>query len=305
MYRSLLPVDDSFTLFVLCIDEQAYSTLKRMDLPNMVLITLQEFENDDLLSVKSSRTKAEYCWTSTPFIIRYCIEQYSLVEVTYLDADLFFFNKPELLLDEFHNTNKSVMITEHRYAPRYDQSSVSGIYCVQFMTFIANSEGLNILQWWQERCLEWCFNRQEDGKFGDQKYLDHWPQQFPGVHVLEHIGGGVAPWNVSQYLTSDGPRINGSPIVFYHFHGLRWIESALFDLSMYRLNRAVKHYIYIPYLEKLTQTALSIRKSDLSFPLQYDIEARTIIRRIGLCIKRILAGNYNIIHYTQGVQRDE
>ena len=32
--------------------------------------------------------------------------------------------------------------------------------------------GLKALKWWRDRCLEWCYARIEDGKFGDQFYIE-------------------------------------------------------------------------------------------------------------------------------------
>ncbi len=199
-------------------DDLCFEILDDLSLQHAVLIPLASFESERLLSVKESRSKGEYCWTSTPYAISYVLDNYDVKECTYLDADLYFYNSPSILLDEFDKSRKSVLITEHRYTKEYDQSSTSGIYCVQFMTFKNNFEGKKILNWWQERCIEWCFNRYEDGKFGDQKYLDDWLTRFEGsVHVLEHLGGGVAPWNVQQYDLSKGIDTEESLIVFLPF----------------------------------------------------------------------------------------
>ncbi len=54
------------------------------------------------------------------------------------------------------------------------------------MTFKRN-DGELVRSWWEERCLEWCYARFEDGKFGDQKYLDDWTSRFnKQVHVLKN-----------------------------------------------------------------------------------------------------------------------
>src|SRR5207247_668525 len=85
-------------------------------------------------------------------------------------------------------------------------------------------EASTILDWWSDRCLEWCFKRVEDGKFCDQKYLDEWPVRFAGVRVLDEPGVGLAPWNGrSHRLHSVGDRIyvDGNPLIFYHFQSLR------------------------------------------------------------------------------------
>ena len=254
MYRSMKESREEFTLYVLAMDEYSQRILQQYNAPEIQIISMEEFESKRMLKIKKTRTAQEYCWTCASFFILYILEHKSVTEVTYLDADIFFFKNPDILLKEFRKSGMSVMITPHRYSPQYDQSLTSGLYCVQFMTFRASEEGKKVIYWWTDRCEEWCFNRVEDGKFGDQKYLDDWTERFDCIYVLNNPIGGVAPWNVQQYLCESGPKIDGRDIVFYHFHHLVWCTMHEFDVSTYRLTEQVRINIYLPYLQALQQT---------------------------------------------------
>lgn len=246
MIDSLSQHCDNFHLYVFAYDEKCFAYLKRLDYPNVTVLSLPQLEQHfpQLLEVKPSRTFAEYCWTTTAFTIKYCLEEFDIDHCTYIDADLYFFANPRVLVEEMREND--ILITEHRYAPQYEyQTRNSGKYCVQFLTAKNNANGCKVIDWWKEACCEWCFNRYEDGKFGDQKYLDDWTTRFKGVHVLEHLGGGLAPWNVSQY---DLSRIEP---VFYHFHHFRSCEICgryEYIFGPYALQAEAIERFYEPYL---------------------------------------------------------
>ena len=268
MYQSLIDCGADFHLYVYSFDDLCHDLLTRMKLPRISVISLAEFESEALLAVKSTRTPGEYCWTCASHTISHSLETFRLNEVTYIDADLIFYHDPELLLCEFHESGGSVLLTEHRYTPEYDLSELCGIFCVQFITFRNDATGLEPLRWWQERCLEWCFNRDEDGKFGDQKYLDDWPQRFKGIHVLQYTGGGVAPWNVQQYqITSSGDDlcVDRLPLVFYHFHGYQRYADNTHELSSYRLAPEVVDLLYRPYVRALERAEQPVREISPGF----------------------------------------
>ena len=296
LYQSLITTKDEFTLYVFCFDDQTFEILAKLSLPYVVPIHLKSFETDALLRVKSERTAGEYCWTCTPHVIRHVLEHYKVEQVTYLDADLYFYDKPSILLNELVTNNSSVLITEHRYTPKYNHSKLCGIYCVQFMTFNANSDGINALQWWQDRCLEWCFNRHEDGKFGDQKYLDDWPTRFKGVHVLEHLGGGVAPWNVQQYLVSAAngrPYVNQFPIVFYHFQEYKYAKNGVHDfVGGCILSKEAIEILYKPYGRALLEAYALIYTVSPNFDKGWST-FDTSLKAYVLYLKRILKGVAN------------
>jgi hypothetical protein len=240
------------TLWVLCMDESAHEVLTRLALPNVRLIALAEAETDALRRVKPTRTRGEYCWTITPFTPGFVFEREpDAGRVTYLDADVWFRQDAGPVFDEFERSGKAVLITEHAYPPEFDQSKASGRFCVQFVTFV-RGRGEPVRQWWAERCIEWCYSRTEDGKFGDQMYLDDWPERFgEWVHVLATPQWTQGPWNTTRFPAADART--------FHFHGLRLMRDGVVLLTeTYPVFEATQALLYRPYLEDLSRARATL-----------------------------------------------
>lgn len=269
MYESLVKHEKDFHLYIIAFDEKCLDILSRLLLEKATIISLEEFEDKELLRVKPNRTRAEYCWTATSSTILYCLQKYNLPNCTYLDADLFFYASPRVLFEEI--SSSSICITEHRYSPKYNKAVKAGKYCVQFVYFKNDKNGLQALKWWREACIDWCFNRHEDGKFGDQKYLDEFSVRFENVHDLQYLGGGVAPWNVQQYdffeknnhiVAKDSKKNTTFELIFYHFHYFRFLKNGYVDLGRYPLTKNDIELIYKPYLHALQDAKNKIQQID-------------------------------------------
>jgi hypothetical protein len=259
LYRSLARHAPGSELWALCLDASSLQTLERLALPGLHPLPLAALEAAEprLLAVKPGRSKVEYYFTCTPALLWHLLDGQARGEsITYLDADLFFFASPEPLFAELRE--RSVAIIGHRFPSRLRALEVHGIYNVGWLTFADDGDARQCLAWWRDRCIEWCYDRVEDGKFADQRYLDDWPTRFHGVHVLANPGAGVAPWNVEAHpvtIRGGRPWVEESPLIFYHFHGFRRLASWLFDpgLAGYgaRLEGALRHGVYLPYLTEL------------------------------------------------------
>lgn len=262
LYQSLCNVCNDFHLYVVAFDDNCYNILKKLNFEYLTVISLTEFENEELLAIKPTRNRAEYCWTAGPTMILHFITVYNLEHCTYLDADMMFYASPDPIYDEIGSS--SIALTEHFYTKKYDQSSTSGRYCVQFVFFKNDTEGLKALNWWKDSCINWCYSRLEKGKFGDQKYLDDWTERFNNVHVIKNRGAGLAPWNIQQYeiinpdnfsfKISNNTLNENFKMIFFHFHNLRFIidtETIIVAPSKFDLSVNVKNLIYVPYINDL------------------------------------------------------
>lgn len=263
LHQSLMEHAQPFHLWVVCMDDAAAAQLRMLDLPNVSLLPLDEVETDALQQIKPGRSRGEYCWTLTPFTPQFVFDRDASVKrVTYIDADVFLLDMPDELFKELEESGKDVLITPHAYSPEYDRSATSGVYCVQFITFLRSSGGFQVMQWWQERCLEWCYARHEDGKFGDQKYLDDWPQRFPlQVHVLTQVEKTLAPWNVKRILKA----VPQSKPVLYHFHSLKIVAPDKIHLfGGYRIGTG--RWIYDRYMITMKSVFRMLKENRIDVP---------------------------------------
>ncbi len=308
MYESLKQNISDFHLFIFAFDDLSYSILRSLNPDQVTLISLKEFENPELLEVKKDRTKAEYCWTCTPSAINYVLQEFEVANCTYLDADLMFYNSPVALIDEM-DSNSSVLITEHRFSPlaKIYEETRAGRFCVQFVTFNQSTESRVILKTWKDLCIEWCYNRYEEGKFGDQKYLDDWPQNYRHVHILKHLGGGVAPWNVQQYKFIRKENSNFGihrktgdkfPFVFYHFQYVKLMDRGWVDIGWHFIPEKVKSLLYVPYLEKLFDLEQMLSDMNSEYRTNYTTFNRSGLRDI---VKTIIkkTTRFNLIRYKE------
>jgi hypothetical protein len=273
MYYSLERVCKDFHLYIFAFDEDTYKILKQLNLANATVIPLIQLEGPELLNVKPTRTPVEYCWTATPATIYYVIKKFNVESCTYIDADIYFYRSPKVIFDEMGD--HSVLITEHRFSSEYiKEEKLNGKYCVQFITFKNDQYGLEALNWWKNQCIIWCYNRVEDRKFGDQKYLDDWTTRFEKVHVLQHLGCGVAPWNISQYeFIGEDKNFYGVEkksglqfdIVFYHFQYIRYFTNGKLELGARIIPNNAKKYFYKPYLKELDEIKKNVIKINPSF----------------------------------------
>lgn len=268
-HRSLLRHNPEAHLTVFCFGEEARRLLDGLGLSNLDTVSLGELESFDpeLLAVKEKRQPVEYIWTTPPSVSLYMLERGS-TQVTYSDADHLFFSSAGPIFEEMGND--SVALMPHRFAPQHRYQAVYSIYNGGFFSVRGDERGLEAMRWWRERCLEWCYNRLEDGKIGNQKYLEEIPRRFEGVHVIAHKGAGLAPWNVDQYrINKENGRlmVDEVPLIFFHYHRLRLRAEGPHDWRppWYPVSPRNRELIYRPYLEQLDAAIETVRALDPDF----------------------------------------
>jgi len=232
MLRTLSQNCPDAHVHVLCMDDPTREILEQLELPYVTCLSLLELEDEALLAVKPGRSLAEYCWTLSPCLPWYVLEHNPGIDaITYLDADLYFYSPLQPVFDEIGDA--SIVIIEHRFPQAFKNLEVNGRFCVEWVGFRRDEQGMACLARWREQCIEWCFHRLEEDRMGDQKYLDQWPGKFSRLHILQHKGAGIAPWNYSQYrfgLDRQGiVTVDDTPLVFYHFHQFQLLSNGGFD----------------------------------------------------------------------------
>src|SRR5947209_2795057 len=103
LYRSLERWGGEFQLWALCMDSYSYDAVQDMRLEHMHPISLAEFEQADpaLHTARQNRSRVEFYYTCTPDLPLFLFDRHPEIDLlTYLDADLYFFDDPQPVFDE-------------------------------------------------------------------------------------------------------------------------------------------------------------------------------------------------------------
>lgn len=225
LLESLRSQEGPFRLHVLCLDAESAAKLHALSVEELVPVTLDTLEGWDgeLAAAKENRSRIAYYFTLTGALARFLFHTRAEIDLlTYLDADLFFFGDPEAVFAEI--ADASAAIVPHRFSPQNIGLRASGLFNVGWLSWRRDRVGLACLEDYRRDCLNWCHDYVDGDRFADQRYLDTWPMRYPGVKVIGHKGANLAPWNLDTDPLSlrDGRvMVDGSPLIFFHFHRLR------------------------------------------------------------------------------------
>jgi len=240
------------------VNDIVWHILNKINIEEIVPIMLKEVESDMLIRAKNERPFQAFCWTLKPVFLHYVMEKYPDCRYfAHLDADLFFFSSPDNIFLE--NPSASLFLTHHRNARDFlKYYGSSGVFNTGFVGCKNDVNAMDAVSKWRTQCILYCpINEDKIRKvFGDQRYVESWPEEFRGVHVVRSKGANTALWNIQNYTVTvkEGKIfVDEHPLTFYHFSGLTIISRNEFNLNWYYHidDEMVLKQIYMPYINTL------------------------------------------------------
>ena len=249
-------MDETDKLVVFCHDEKSLSVIKSLDLNRIEALSVSDLEKEypELIQAKATRSRLEYFFLLSPYVIKFLIEKRFVKVAIYLDADVFFFKKPEFVVQMLDDI-ADVAITPHRFSQRDKYMEKFGKFNVGWVAFRNSEYGLKILDFWATSCLNSTSTIPTDTSFGDQKYLDYFEELGGYTQVINNTGVNLAPWNITSVKLRDTGLMHvDEDLILFHFSGLKrfpFFASIGFAGYSKTPSSAIKKYIYSDYLKRL------------------------------------------------------
>jgi hypothetical protein len=240
MIHSLIEHCPDVLVWVLCLDDETIEWAKRQPKNHVQRIELFEIERGDLMLqiAKGNRSKVEYYFTLQACLPHFVLTNMLDVDmVTYVDADLHFYYSPQNIFDDIGKG--SIGIIEHRFPKGKEYKFKYGRFNVGWVTFRNDLTGRMTSMDWGMKAKQWCYDRVEDGKYAEQKYLDEWVK-IPGCVVIQNTHANLAPWNAVDWC--------GKEPTFYHFSSIRRLSRNWYDPQLdFTPNKQIRK-LYKDYL---------------------------------------------------------
>jgi hypothetical protein len=269
MLRSLRRHDPAAGILVLALDGLCARVLRDEFASDLRVIEAEDLHAADpvLRNIREHRSAWAYYMTQTPFFALFTMESDPRPEaVILIDADTWFFSDPSPMFGEIGAA--SVAFSSHRFHAATRHLAIYGLYNAGCIYWRSDENSRRCLADWRDDCLVWCAEQpQPDGRFLNQGYLNRWPERYTGVHVIQHPGANLAPWNVDGQVLAEngeGVTVDGQPLIFYHFSGLnrdvegRWYS---FHPHLDRQFDLACDSIYHPYILALEAESRRLKEA--------------------------------------------
>lgn len=271
LYRSLEMQRASFRMWILCLDDDTRDILGNLNLRHAELLTVDELidATPTLHHARLDRSPVEFYYACTPALTAHVMERtHRTVGVSYIDADMYFFGSPAPIFEGLADAN--VLLVEHRL-PNAEQEQLHGRYNVSLVHFAPTDEARRCLVWWQEQTL--ASTAMNNLTWGDQKYLDSFPERFEGVRTVNSRISGLAPWNIVNHSISkqDGQiLVDGETLSVFHFAKYIFLSSRLFIPARREwIPRPILEALYASYHRALATAYREVRRVSPQYRVGY------------------------------------
>lgn len=119
-------------------------------------------------------------------------------------------------------------------------------------------------------------------KYGDQFYLNEFPDLFNKVYISNNKGFGLAPWNINNYKITNVNKIicvDNVPLIFYHAAGVKIINNSQFRYlsndSFFKIPVQSKKILYYQYFEELKKAVKKVKAAKMIYLLENDSNNQT------------------------------
>lgn len=193
------------------------------------LLDCDQLQIEHIDNMKAWYSVIEFNTAVKPFAFLYFFGHLGFDEAYYIDPDILLFDQLtepcEALRDH------SCVLTPHIMHPLQDGKQPcdltimrSGIYNLGFLGLRNDDDGRRLAKWWADRCFLHCRVDIAGNMFTDQRWMDLAPAFVARPYILRHPGYNIAYWNLlNREVKKIGPRrwrVNGKPLVFFHFSGI-------------------------------------------------------------------------------------
>lgn len=254
--ESILAFSDEVSFHILIADEKTSLKAKiENEYPNTTISYPEEVccnkIGKEIYSKYYEQQISVFRWSMKPIFVSYLLKNNKYEKVIYCDADIYFFNNYDFLLNLLNEDD--LLLTPHWRSsdpiidyPNFEILYTSGLYNGGFLA--SNQGGIKALEWLASASLTICIKDPSKGQFFDQTHFNLLPIYFEKVRVIKHRGCNVACWNMIECvrtISDENEQVliaNKYPVIFIHFtqSTMNGIVSGVDKLLMPHL----KEYVY-------------------------------------------------------------